>query len=120
MPTPNKQDTRLRVLFKILDALNNVNGGPVAASFFPEGTALNLQDTEWKVLQKMLAATNQISFTAASLTTVGADGSNWVFKGGNAYLQFDDGLYRKYTGTIVEGQPQQGFENTGYTYANIP
>lgn len=120
MPTLNKQDTRLGILFKILEALNNVNGGPVSASFFPEGTQLNRQDTEWKILQKMLAATNAISFTAASRTTVGSDGSNWVFKNGQSYLRDQYGLYHLALGYTVEGQMQGGFEDAGYTYDNIP
>lgn len=107
-------------MFKILEALNNVNGGPVSASFFPEGTQLNLQDTEWKILQKMLAATNAISFTAGSLTTVGADGSNIVFKNGQSYLRDQYGLYHLALGYVVEGQMQNGFENTGYAYDDIP
>jgi hypothetical protein len=120
MPTPNKQDTRLRVLFKILEALNNVNGGPVSASFFPEGTELNLQDTEWKVLQKMLVATNAVSVTVAALSNVGSDGSNIVFKNSQSYLRDQNGLYHLATGYIVEGQMQGGFEDAGYTYDNIP
>jgi hypothetical protein len=61
-----------------------------------------------------------LALSAPGVITVGVDGSNWVFKNGNGYLLFDDGLYRKEVGVMVEGQPQSGYENTGYTYANIP
>lgn len=92
----------------------------MAASFFPEGTQINLQDTEWKVLQKMLAATNAVGVTVAGLANVGSDGSNWVFKNGQSYLRDQYGLYHLAEGYIAEGQMQGGYENTGYTYDNIP
>ena len=52
--------------------------------------------------------------------SVGASGDGVVYKNGNSYLLFDDGLYRRNVGAMVEGQPQGGYEVTGYTYANIP
>jgi len=55
-----------------------------------------------------------------TVPTIGIDGDGWVFKNGYAWLLFDDGLYRKNAGAMVEGQPQGGYENTGYAYANIP
>lgn len=63
-----------------------------------------------------------LQFLSAPTTpaTVGVDGDGWVFKNGNGWLLFDDGLYRKNVGAMIEGQPQSGYENTGYTYANIP
>lgn len=61
-----------------------------------------------------------IAASSPSVIVIGVNGSNWVFKNGNGYLLFDDGLYRKEVGAMVEGQPQSGYENTGYTYANIP
>jgi hypothetical protein len=55
-----------------------------------------------------------------AVSDIGVDGDGWVRKSGSAWTLFDDGLYRKNVGTMVEGQPQGGYENTGYTYANIP
>jgi len=55
-----------------------------------------------------------------TVPSIGVDGDGWVFKNGNGWLLFDDGLYRKNVGYMVEGQPQSGYENTGYTYNSIP
>lgn len=59
---PVKQDTRLVLLFKILGAINSINGGPVSSpNYFPEGSTPLMQDTEWKLLQKILGALNEMA-----------------------------------------------------------
>lgn len=120
--SPNLNDTRLVVLFKILGALNNANGGPVSSpTFFPEGSAPLKNDTEWKLLQKILGAANAISdpFSAA---TIGTNGDSFVFRNHGGYFRDPEtNLYHaefvySANGTI----PPAPNLSAGYTFAAIP
>jgi hypothetical protein len=87
-------------------------------------------DTPWvlrKAIERLIAAFNALQNdvgllqqTTSSIPTVGANGSNRVYKNSNFWLKDQYGLYHLEVGYVEEGQMQVGYENTGYTYANIP
>ena len=120
--SPNPNDTRLVVLFKILGALNNANGGPVSSpTFFPEGSAPLKNDTEWKLLQKILGAANAISGTFSG-ETIGTNGDSFVFRNHGGYFRDPDtGLYSAgFTYSANGTIPPAMNLGSGYTFAAIP
>lgn len=98
----------------------------MAARLFPTPNG----DTPWvlrKAIDRIIKAFNALQNdvgvlqqTVVSIPTVGVNGSNRVYKNGNFWLKDQYGLYHLEIGYLGEGQMQVGYENTGYTYANIP
>lgn len=123
---PLKQDSRLALLFKILGAINNANGGPVnIPGFFPEGSTPLMQDTEWKLLAKICGAMNYLAENSSGAS----GGSTWGLNGDNLVRRNDD-VYIKdaavgdyhflYSSSSEAPWPALGVDATGYSFTNIP
>lgn len=140
---PYQQDTKLVLLFKILGAINNFNGGAVSEpNYFPEGSTPLMQDTEWKLLQKICGALNEIATAGGAPPSgpAGGDlkgtypdpliqsihmenGADLVSVLGKTYFyDHADGFYYRYyvDSSLTGGTPQWIMDDTNpKTYAQL-